>query len=91
MTVRDAREEVVTEVNVRSEELSTNCLNNHRDSSGKTSTQGTAAIQTANKMFSYSVNETVNKADNILPLYQSALHSHLSLSLPSSKRPCRNK
>lgn len=94
MNVRDAREELVTVIKVWGDELSTNCLKNTTESSTKTSAQGTAAIQTANKMFGYSVNEMVNNGENILPLYQSVLNSPLAYCpcpSPSSKRSCRNK
>lgn len=94
MTVRDAKEELVTVIKVWGDELSTNCLKNTTDSSTKTSAQGTAAIQTANKMFGHSVSEMVNNAENILPLYQSFPNSPLAYCpcpSPSSKRSCRNK
>lgn len=54
MNVRDAREELVTVIKVWGDELSTNYLEDSTDSSTKTSDQGTAATQTANKMFGYS-------------------------------------
>lgn len=94
MTVRGAREKMPTEIKVWGEELSTSCLNSTADSSLKTSARGTAASQASNKVCGYSVDKTVDKAENILHLYHSMLNSHLACCpcpSASSKRSCRNE
>lgn len=52
------------------------------ESSTQTSAQGTAAIQAANKMFSYSMNELVNNAENIIPIRAEFCSDILSFYLP---------